>query len=126
MIKPESYEPNTAERTLAEFMVAWKKRQWAEAASRLQITWAKNYHDPDQRLQAMFDAFKLRNAEIVKVETISDVMRDITVKAEYEFQRRILDKTIVARVICEAEPFTPDVNGHWGVNPTSMLRGWGA
>ena len=122
MVKPEGYTAGTAEKALASFIAAWKKRRWGEMAELCQITWIKSRSEPIEEMRARFAWMRLNDAAIGEVEEISPVTRDITVRVDFNFKNGVASKTFKARVICEAAPFKPDVNGRWGVNPVSMLR----
>ena len=88
-----------------------------------QKTWVSNEPNPASTLKAWYDFKTLKGFEIKNTKTISDTTKDITFIVYYEAVTNQIDKKqITARVIKETAPYTPSVQGQWGVNPTSTLR----
>lgn len=146
MLNPSDYPPGSAEATLAEFIVRWKKRKWESLPEVCQVSWAKKqWGKPHADLLRMqLASFRLIDARLGQprvVESVSvagqvvskmdpthepssvgSVAVDIPITIDYTFSNGVRTVTLLARVICESAPFTPDVNGTWGVNPTSLAR----
>ncbi|MDD5342804.1 MAG: hypothetical protein PHW12_00120, partial [Smithella sp.] len=61
----------------------------------------------------------LNNFTIIQEMETGQAARDFTVKVNVNGK----DSEITIRVICEIEPYKPDITGTWGVNPISALRG---
>lgn len=120
---PNEFSNGTPERVLAEYILAWKNQNWNEMVNFSQKTWKDKESDPTGLLEAWYDFKTLKGFEIKNVKKISDVTSDITFIVNYEaFTNQISKKQITARIIKETAPYTPSVDGKWGVNPVSMLR----
>jgi len=121
--QPSEFPQGSAERTLAEYMLAWKNQDWDKMASFAQKTWLSNKTDPAGLLEAWYDFKTLRGFEITNVKKVSNVTTDITCIVQYEaVTNQISKKQITARVIKETAAYTPNEQGQWGVNPTSAIR----
>jgi len=117
------FSQGSAEHTLAEYILAWKNQDWNKMVSLSQKTWVSNEPNPASTLKAWYDFKTLKGFEIKNTKTISDTTKDITFIVYYEAVTNQIDKKqITARVIKETAPYTPSVQGQWGVNPTSTLR----
>jgi len=121
--QPSEFPQGSAERTLAEYMLAWKNQDWDKMASFAQKTWLSNKTDTAGLLEAWYDFKTLRGFEITNVKKVSNVTNDITCIVQYEaVTNQISKKQIIARVIKETAAYTPNEQGQWGVNPTSAIR----
>jgi len=121
--EPSEFQTGIAEHTLAGYILAWKDQDWERMVEFTQLTWRENEKDPVEALEAQYDLKTLKGFEIIDSEKISEVTTDITFVVWYElFTNQIDKKQIVARVIKESVPYTPDEQGQWGVNPISALR----
>ena len=121
--QPSEFSQGSAERTLSEYMLAWKNQDWDKMASFAQKTWLSNKTDPAGLLEAWYDFKTLKGFEITNVKKISNVTTDITCIVQYEaVTNQISKKQITARVIKETAAYTPNEQGQWGVNPTSAIR----
>ena len=133
MVKPSDYESGSAERAFAEFLVAWKQKDWGIMADVSQKTWKSSEDDAADSVKNIFDIKDLLEAKIIKASDVSDLTpdgqnaKDITAKIRYSvgseagvmgFQMHT--ETVTARVIRESAPYKPDSNGEWGVNPSSL------
>jgi hypothetical protein len=117
------FPQGSAERTLAEYMLAWKNQEWDKMASFAQKTWLSNKTDSAGLLEAWYDFKTLKGFEISNVKKVSNVTTDITCIVQYEaVTNQISKKQITARVIKETAAYTPNEQGQWGVNPTSAIR----
>ncbi len=124
MIKAEEYPEGTAERALAEFVLLWKRRKWEALAEKCQVSWkAKGWGRPHaDLLRIQLAHYRLLDVRLGETKAITDVMKDIPITIDYEMGQGMAHTTLLARVICESAPFTPDAGGTWGVNPTSLVR----
>ena len=121
--QPSEFSQGSAERTLSEYMLAWKNQDWDKMASFAQKTWLSNETDPAGLLEAWYDFKTLKGFEITNVKKISNVTTDITCIVQYEaVTNQISKKQITVRVIKETAAYTPNEQGQWGVNPTSAIR----
>jgi len=121
--QPSEFPKNSAERALAEYILAWKNQDWDRMASCTQKTWSSKEKDPAGVLEAWYSFKTLKGFEVTNLKKVSDVTSDITFIVEYEaITNQISKKQITARVIKETAPYTPSEKGQWGVNPTSALR----
>lgn len=121
--QPSEFSQGSAERTLSEYMLAWKNQDWDKMASFAQKTWLNNETDPAGLLKAWYDFKILKGFEITNVKKVSNVTTDITCIVQYEaVTNQISKKQITARVIKETAAYTPNEQGQWGVNPTSAIR----
>ncbi len=121
--QPPRFPQGSAERTLAEYVTAWKEQNWSKMASFAQKTWLSTETDPTGLLAAWYDFKTLKGFEITSVEKVSNVTYDIAFLVQYEAAtNQISKKQITARVIKEITAYTPSEQGQWGVNPTSAIR----
>lgn len=125
------YPEGSPERTLANYLEAWRKSQWGEMFEATQLTW-KNDNKID-KLKQLCSGFRLLGAEIKGhrgIPTLSNtVAQDIIATIHYKFPlwtkrgaNKVYTKDIVVRLICETEPYQASPEGRWGVNPISALR----
>ncbi len=121
MVKIGSYPEGSAERAFAEFLTAWKDKDWDRMAEFSQITWRSAQNNPAEMLNSAYGFKDLLGAEIIKKSDVSDVMVDITATIYYRIAQ-VEKKSITARVIRETAPNKPSSEGKWGVNPISTLR----
>jgi len=120
--QPSEFSQGSAERTLADYVLAWKNQNWNEMASFAQKTWLSTEADPAGLLEAWYNFKTLKGFEITNVEKVSNVTYDITFVVQYEaVTNQISKKQITARVVKETAAYTPSEQGQWGVNPTSAI-----
>lgn len=120
---PSEFSQGSAERTLAEYINAWKNQDWQKMVNFSQKTWVSGESDPAATLEAWYDFKTLKGFEIKDTKTISETTKDVTFVVYYEAITNQIDKKqITARVIKETAAYTPSSQGQWGVNPTSALR----
>ncbi len=116
------FSEGSPERTLAEYVLAWKNQDWDKMASLAQKTWLSTETDPVGLLEAWYGWKTLKGFEITNVRKVSNVCYDITFVVQYEaIPNQISKKQITARVIKETAAYTPSEQGQWGVNPTSAI-----
>lgn len=130
MVKPSKYAADSAERAFANFLVAWKQKDWDRMATVTQKTEKASEDNPAESLKNKFDIEDLLEAKITKTVDVTDEpfngenAKDITAEIQYSIGNesgvlgfQIHKETVVARVIRESAAFTPDASGDWGVNP---------
>ncbi|MBA7574161.1 hypothetical protein ES695_08255 [Candidatus Atribacteria bacterium 1244-E10-H5-B2] len=108
--------------TVKKFMKAWRNRDWSEMFRYTQKTWQSKGGNNPPSLMDWFGPKKLTKTKIIDVYEISDCCVDITLKISYLFISNLKEAKIRARVICETEPYKPNKDGTWGINPLSILR----
>ena len=109
--------------TLTKFMDAWKDNNWSEMLKHTQKTWRSKGNNNSEMLKNWFYLKDLLTFKVLRIEAISNSCVDILLSIKYVFGDSKLKETkIRARVICETEPYKPDPEGAWGVNPISILR----
>lgn len=120
--QPSEFPERTAERVLADYVLAWRGQDWARMAEFAQKTWLSEEPDPVGILAAWYDFKTLLGFEVTSVSPVSAVTRDVTFVVRYEaFTNQVETKRITARVVKETAPYTPSEEGDWGVNPISAL-----
>ena len=120
--QPSEFSQGSAERTLAEYVLAWKNQNWDKMATFAQKTWLSTEADPAGLLEEGYDFKILKGFEITNVKEVSNVCTDITFIVQYEFAtNQISEKQITARVIKETAAYTSSEQGQWGVNPILAL-----
>lgn len=121
--QPSEFSQGSAERTLSEYVLAWKNQNWDKMAAFAQKTWLSTEADSAGLLEAWYDFKTLKGFEITNVKEVGNVTTDITFIVQYEaVTNQISKKEITARVIKETAAYTPSEQGQWGVNPTSAIR----
>lgn len=148
-IDPSKYEIDSAERTMAEYLLAWQNQDWATMASHTQLTWREDYEDPATELMFTFGFKEILGGEIIAGESFSEeylselnlsfevlnelgAERDIVLTDEnFRSIPVILDYSILPTesergltygvVVREDGPYSPSKYGNWGVNPISMF-----
>ena len=103
------------EKVVTEFMDAWSNNDWYEMLIRTQKTWQSKSSSDAKMIFDLFGGQKIESYEIGMGREISSMCYDIIVTINKE-------KRTVARVIKERSPYTPSVEGEWGINPISMLN----
>ncbi len=121
-VQPSEFTLGSAERTLAEYVLAWKDQDWFGMADLATKTWLSNESDPAASLAAAYDFKTLLGFEVTSLDAVSDVTSDVTFVVQYEaITNEIATVQITAKVIKESAPFTTNAQGEWGVNPISAL-----
>ena len=109
--------------TVKKFMKAWKYSNWSEMLLYTQKTWRSKENNSGEMLKNWFYLKDLLTFKILKRNQISESCVDVLLSIRYVFGDSKLKETkIRARVICETEPYKPDPEGTWGINPISILR----
>ncbi|SHJ28614.1 hypothetical protein [Clostridium magnum] len=122
VIDINSYNSNTPERTLAEYLNCWKEKNWDNMANYTQITWKSSAKNPNEELKSQYDFKELLGAEIKDKKVNSSVSVDVTAVVYYRIRNDVVTKTITARIIRETSKNTLSEDGQWGINPVSAMR----
>lgn len=122
MVDVNSFSEGTAERAFAEWLTAWKDRDFNRMAAFSQKTWLDGEDNPAETLEAQYGFKELLGAEFTNIVRTTEVANDIAATIHYSFGSDVQKKQITARVIREAAPYEPSPAGDWGVNPISTLR----
>ncbi len=96
-----------------------------------QLTWKKD--NGITKLKQLTGGFRLLGTEIKErkdVQTLNaEVVQDFIVTLHYKLPlwskratKKVHQKDVVARLICETAPYKASPEGQWGVNPISALR----
>lgn len=106
-------------RIIGKFLTAWQNKDWAKMAKYSQLTWKGSSNENNaRRLEDWFGLKNLTKWEITKIESVGDACRDVFIDIDYGNIKR----KIRARIVCETEPYKPNIKGKWGVNPISCLK----
>jgi len=121
--EPSDFPKGSAERTLAEFMAAWKAEDWEEMAKHCQLTWLADHKDATGLLEANFGFLTLYEFKITNV-TGGPGFKKITFSITglvYDMPSMEKKQIREANVIKEIAPRKPSEAATWGVNPISAL-----
>lgn len=125
MVNPSSYQTNTPEYALSNYLLCWKNKDWDNMANYTQLTWKNGSKDPSSDLKNFYSISTLLGAEITGKQDISNIMKKINVTVYYTVgspQNEVQTKNWQVVVLCESAAYTPNVNGTWGVNPVSAIN----
>lgn len=130
---PGDYDPDTASRTLAEWLNAWREQDFNLMAELSQRTWCSNHPNPAQRLRALYGnrtIVGIKMGEAISVEEslphLAAASRDIPCSLSMRFRGLLHQGGMLIRVVKETGVFTPSSKypaspGTWGVNPLSAI-----
>ena len=107
-----------ARKAVEKFLIAWQKKDWKKMKKYTQLTWRSLHLNNVMLLESWFEYKDLKKWEIIKTEFVGDACRDVSINIDYGEGI----KRIKARVLCEDEPYKPNIKGTWGVNPISCLK----
>ena len=106
-------QESKAKECVTKFMQAWKKGSYEGMYLNCQQTWCSRH--PWEDLKIIFP-YKISQYRVTDVVMQSPVMYDFMLRIVYQGKK----ETYVLRALCETEPFKPDVEGEFGVNPISV------
>ena len=127
-INPRRYKIGTPERTLADFLVSWQKKDYRHMATTCQSTWLDGKQKPSDDLKGMFDTFDILGAKINGRDSedlsANAVLRpgcyvQISATIKWAAGSDVQTHQLHVMVIRESGPYSPNPNGKWGVNPVS-------
>lgn len=115
----QKIDTQTAIGTIQAWMTYIKQKNWIAMVPITQKTWAahKSTKQTAKQLSGEYDFFNISNWEILTIDKKTDMFYTITVSIDTNFGKKIM----TANVIKETEPYHPDINGDWGINPTSAM-----
>ena len=122
-LSASKFRRTTAQRAVADFVNAWKAKDYKHMTAATQVSWRKGQVKPAQTLKNWFDLTTVHGARIVSTETSGEDGRRVTVDVYCNMPQS--DPTIEQHefmVIRESEDGSPSPSGKWGVNPSSVLR----
>ena len=120
---PSSFSSGTPERVVAEFISAWKARNWDKMAGWADAESRNRESDLAGQLRAQYDFKTLKGFEIQKVVRVSNVAADVTYAIWYDSEfSGLAAKVVKAKVLKMTSDGTLSAGGKWGVNPISVLR----
>lgn len=117
-------------------MKAVQARNIMRLYNHCQLTWKKNN---SKNKLGYYQQIKVKNF-VIGPEEVVNSGKAVKVRVEFDYQvllkpgvkwlnpqGEVIDNTVkrmysVVTVICEKEPYTPDLNGTWGVNPISFMK----
>lgn len=108
---------------LKKYLNAWKKKNYAEMYDLSQKTWKQQHKDRKGDDIFAFVGFKqLTSYKIGEPAEIGQCMIEYPVEIYYTVEKEKRHKLLNIRIIQELSPFTPSINGTWGINPTSGFK----
>jgi len=116
-MQDEVYESHWA---FNAFMAGWKKRDWTQARSAMQIT-ANVFGYDEKALRDLLGQVRLKSWQITETREVTPVVQDVMTDVTFDINGIALEKRLTVRVVKELAAFTPDERGTWGVAPLSVL-----
>ena len=113
----------TAQRAVADFVNAWKAKDYRRMTAATQVSWRSEQANPAQTLENWFGLTTVRGARILRTEPSGEDGRRVTVDVYCNLPQG--EPTIEQHeflVMREGEGGSPSPSGKWGVNPASVLR----
>lgn len=121
--QPSEFQEGTAQRTLAEYLLAWRDQDWDRMKNYAEKTWIAREQDPAGLLMSWHGHKSLKGFELVAVMELSDTVIDITFVVQYETTaKQLFEKEITARVVNQTDPSTADEQYHWRVEALTVVR----
>ncbi len=123
MVDVNSFSEGTAERAFAEWLTAWKDKDFDRMFAFSEKDWQQSGGSPEE-LDAQYGSVELLGAEFTNIVRTSEVANDITAtiyRLDF-FGSDVLKKQITARIFRETGTGELSPTGEWGVNPVSTLR----
>jgi hypothetical protein len=105
--------------TVKSFLRCWSANHFDGADMLLQRTWIERNPGWLAWMQRIFQYRILTKWEIIKQSRIGDACIDVHVQVTINGKK----SQIKIRVLCETAAYKPDINGQWGINPISILKG---
>ncbi len=101
--------------TVTSFFQAWKDFDKKKMYSLTQHTWRSEHTKKD--ISNLFST-RIKKYKITDIREHTPTVYDVDVDVRFKGK----DIKLTARLICEAAPYTPSIDGEWGVNPVSVIR----
>jgi hypothetical protein len=96
---------------------AWKSRDFGSMYAATQKTWASKDGNSAEILEQLHPAH-LTAYQMGTPLPVGECLWQVPVSLVVDG----VDRKATPTVICEVEPYKPDLRGDWGVNPISALR----
>ncbi|MEE9249415.1 MAG: hypothetical protein V3U79_12085 [Dehalococcoidia bacterium] len=120
---PSDFQEGTAERAMAEYILAWRDKDWLRMANYADPVWMSRQADPETMLAGWHETKSIKGFEIVGAQKISDRVMDITFLVQYELlTKQVFEKEITARVINTPDSSSSGSPDRWGVEATTVVR----
>ncbi|MBS4000791.1 MAG: hypothetical protein KGZ71_09955 [Desulfobulbaceae bacterium] len=113
---------NTPERTAFDFLSAWRRKDYETMLKLCQITWVQTTDNAQQWLIDAFSQMDLKQLQIRSSRSAVNLVY-VHIKVKFIIEGKTINSEFSIVTIRESAPYTPDVNGTWGVNPISIYRG---
>ncbi len=124
-VNTTQYGQGTAERTVADFLVAWRDKDYRRMASLMSISSRSTGLADADFIESLYELKSLKGAEIVNVTPAGASTTEITVNVWYEVRtnivqkKRIIMRTVKESTTGQAVPRTSS-GGSWGIVPLSL------
>ena len=106
---------NKAKATIEKFLQAWKDYDIDKMYDLSQQTWKFQY---SKKVFKGFFQSRIKAFTINEIREFTPTVFDLDITIRVKGQQR----KITARLICETSPYTPSVDGEFGVNPISVIK----
>ena len=106
---------NKAKEVITKFLQAWKDNNLTKMYGLTQKTWSSQYSK--SVLKKLFQS-RIKAFKILEIRESTSTVFDVDVTIRVKGQQR----KITARLICETTPYTPSIDGEFGVNPISVIK----
>ncbi len=115
----ETKHIKAAEKVLNNFLKAWQDKRPAEMVKYCPKTWAETHRDQDAI--KYLESLICRAIDNYRIQPHNKIIGESCI--DLHVSMRIANgvaKVYRFRLICETAPYTPSLDGDWGVNPISM------
>lgn len=115
--------PKSSREIMTKVIDAWKSEDFNKLYRLSQISWKSGLSKSQARHTLNLSLFgaKIRSANIVHVDQITDVIHTIVLKVT--FLKKDMDNGLYSvNLICEKSAYNPSKDGTWGFNPSSIRK----
>lgn len=112
---------NSPERIAFDFLSAWQRKDYEAMFKFCQSTWVKTTENAQQWLNDTFSQMDLKQFQIRSSRSAVNLAY-VHIKVRFIIEEKTINSEFPIVTIRESAPYTPDVNGTWGVNPISALK----
>ena len=106
---------NRVKEIIGKFLQAWKDNNHSKMLELTTETW-KDKHTKST-IKGLFQS-RIKSFKITEIRESTTTVFDVDITIRIKGQQR----KITARLICEIAPYTPSVDGEFGVNPISLIK----
>jgi len=126
-LDPNFCKDGSPQNAVIRFFFGLKTRNIDMMLDFCQITWKKKRPFAREKLEMFFGDIFLHGMKIKRMRRISDTCYEAFLQVGFKVRNKpkAIVSVVRAMVVCEKGVFMPDVNGRWGVNPISVLKGFG-